>query len=164
MADNFGILVTQPGISTTNAPANKVLLNTKNPFIKIDTQNTAGFTTILLIIVTEPPEPVPNGTTNTTLYKFKHNYSYVPSIESLFYVTVQPVAPYNNGTQLYFQDSGQIGAASVNASASLRAITDATYIYIICSKVNFDSGVSKTNLSGTSVQITVHVFVDDIGV
>ena len=162
MADNFGILVTQPGISTTNAPANKVLLNTKNPFIKIDTQNTAGFTTILLIIVTEPPEPVPNGTTNTTLYKFKHNYTYVPSIESLFYVTVPPVAPYNNGTQLYFQDSGQIGAASVGALASLRAITDATYIYIICSKQSFDG--SKTNLSGTSVQITVHVFVDDIGV
>jgi len=163
MAQDFGIIISPPGISATDPASGQFSLNTSNPFIKIDTQNDGGFKTITLIITTDPPEPPPTGVPNyTLLYRFKHGYTYIPSLESLFYVSSPPPSPYSNGTQTYFQDSGQLGAATIAASASLYAVADATWVNIICSKVSFDGSI--TLLTGTNVQITTHVFVEDIGV
>ena len=160
---DFGILISQPGVSVSNAGAGQLLLNTNEPFIKIDTQNPAGFKSVLLIITTNPPEPVNPATDSyTTLYQFAHGYKYTPSLESLFFVTSPPPSPNNLGTQTYFQDSGQIGGSSISDSAYLYAVADATNVYVICHKQSFD--YAGTLLTGTNVQITHHVFVEDIGV
>lgn len=159
---DFGIIITQPGQSVTNAPTNKILMNTSNPFIKLDTQNPQAFQTITLIITTDPPEPSGAATdAYTVLYKFKHGYKYVPSVEALFYVTTPP--PGATFTQTYFQDFGQIGAHTFLDAVFLYAAADATYVYIICDKYNAGGG-SANLLTGTNVTITTHTFVDDLGI
>jgi hypothetical protein len=136
-------------------------MNTSHPFIKIDTQNTNGFVTLTLSIVNDPPEPSGAATdAYTTLYQFKHGYTYIPSPEVLFNVT--NFAPGLVGGQSYFLESGFLGGHTAFDGVTLYAVTDATYVYIIVDK--FNSGGSANTLTGTNVTITTHVFVDDIGV
>lgn len=159
-AQDFGIFITQPGTAVAGAPTSKVVMNTTNPFIKIDTQTTTGFQTILLLITTDPPEPVgPATDTYTTVYFFAHGYKkYIPDVEVLFNVTNAP--PGAVFSQTYFQDSGILGAHTAFDFASLYAVTDATNVYFIVHK--FKGGGGSSNLlTGTTVQITPHVFVDD---
>lgn len=164
MAQDVGIIITQPGSSVGSAKPAQIALNTSNPFIKIDTQNPVGFQTITLIITTDPPEPINPATDKyTTLYKFKHGYTYTPSLETLFYVS--NFAPGLVGGQTYFQDTGFLGGHTVDDGVYLYAVADATWVYIICDKQNDQSGLGKANvLTGTNVSITCHVFVEDIGV
>lgn len=160
MAQDYGILITQPGTDVSGAPVNQVSLNTSKPFIKIDTQNSEGFKSVTLIITTDPPEPVfPATNTYTTLYKFKHGYKYTPSVETLFYITNKP--PTAVVSQQYFQDSGTISARTSDDGASLYVCADATWVYVVCAKYN--NGGLTNLLTGTNVDITFHVFVEDIG-
>lgn len=161
-SQDFGIIITQPGQSVTNAPASKIAMNTTNPFIKIDTQNPVGFQTLTLSIVTDPPEPSGGAThAYTTVYKFKHGYTYVPSLETLFYVS--NFAPTLHGGQTYFLDFGFLGGQTGDDGAYIRALADATWVYIIVDKFNDGFG-SPNVLTGTNISITTHVFVEDIGV
>ena len=164
MAQDYGILITQPGIDVAGAPASQVSLNTSNPFIKIDTQNKAGFQTITLIITTDPPNPgaFPNTTKYTELYKFNHGYNYVPSLETLFYV--QNFPPGLLGGQTYAQDALFLGGHTVDDSTFIYATADAQYVYIICQKYKDDLSGQTNIITGTNIQITTHVFVEDIGV
>lgn len=162
-SSDFGILISQQGAAVNNAQTAQILFDSSKPFIKMDTQNPVSFQSILLIITTNPPEPTGGATDNyTTLFSFAHGYKYVPSLETLFFVKAPPPSPNNNGTQTYFQDSGQIGGASIGSTAYLYTIADKTNVYCICHKQNFD-GVG-TLLTGTNVLISSHVFVEDIGV
>jgi hypothetical protein len=160
--NNFGIIISAPGTSVTNAKTSQLVMDTSNPFIKIDTQNPVGFQTINMLITTDPPEPPSGGgVTYTTIYKFKHGYNYIPSVEALFYVQSPP--PGTHFYQVYFQDSGTIAAQTADDGAFLYVIADATYVYFIVSK--FNDGYGSANLlSGTNILITTHVFVQDIGV
>lgn len=159
MAQDFGILITQPGVSTVGAPTNQVLMNTTNPFIKLDTQNSNAFQSLLLLLVNDPPEPVGPATHKyTTVAQFKHNYKYIPAVEMLFFVSNAGASTAN--TQLYFQDSGQLSAHSINDYAALYAVADATNVYLIIDKYN--NGGSPNILTGTNIQITSHVFVEDL--
>lgn len=161
MAQDYGILITAPGTDVSGAPTNLTTLNTSNPFIKIDTQNPAGFKTILLLITTDPPEPVfPVTHRYTTLHFFAHGYTYKPSLEALFYV--QNFAPGLVGGQTYFQDNGFLGGHTVDDGAYLYAVADTTNVYIIMDKYNDGAGLANV-MTGTTVQITTHVFVEDIG-
>ena len=163
MAQDFGILITAPGTDVIGAPKNKVLMNTTNPFIKIDTQTATGFQTILLLITTDPPEPSAGNYTRTIVYQFAHGYKYVPSVEMLFNVTSAP--PGAAYTQTYFQDSGIIGQHTALDSASLYTSANATNVYIICEKFKSATGSPQSNLlTGTTIQITSHVFADGIGI
>jgi hypothetical protein len=159
--DSFGILISQPGTSVTNATPSQILMNTNNPFFMLDTQNPAAFKNISLIITTDPPEPSGAGNTYTVVGSYKHNYTYTPSVESLFYVTAPP--PGTNFCQTYFQDSGQIAAQTIADGAFLYCIADKTYVYFIVNKYNAGGG-SANLLTGTNVTIGVHVFVQDVGV
>lgn len=167
-AQDYGILVTAPGKDVTTASGGSILMNTTYPFIKIDTQNPAGFQTILLLITTDPPEPV-SGTgfadTYTVVYKFKHGYTYVPTVETLFVVTAAAPGQSANSYQAYFYDFGVLATSTsgIAGGAYLYAVADATWVYYVVCKYDQD-GVSTTLLTGTNVQITSHVFVDDIGV
>lgn len=160
MAQDFGIIITQPGTAVTNAPTSKVSLNTSNPFIKLDTQNPKAFQSLLLLITTDPPEPVgPATNTYTIVYQFPHGYKYVPSVETLYFVTSPP--PATLFIQNYFLDGGQIAGQTVNDGAFLYTITDQTNVYFIINKFKTVGGSSNL-LTGTSVAITPHVFVDDV--
>lgn len=159
---DYGLIISQPGVSVTNATPSQITFNSANALIKIDTQNKAGFQTIELIITTDPPNPSGVLTYRyTTLYQFAHGYKYIPSVEALFYV--QSFPPSASGGQTYFQDSGTLGFDTNNATASLYAIADATNVYIIVAKQNSPTS-SSILLTGTNVLISTHVFVDDIGV
>lgn len=163
MADSYGIVITAPGTDVTGAPTAQVIMDTSKPFLKIDTQTTTGFQTLTLLITTDPPEPVgPATDAYTVVYKFAHGYKYIPSVETLFFVTNPP--PGATFTQTYFQDSGQIGAHTVDDAVFLYAVTDATYVYFVIDKFNDQSGLGQANLlTGTNINITTHVFVDDTG-
>lgn len=157
---DFGIIITQPGTAVANAPTSKVTLNTNNPFIKLDTQNPKAFQSLTLLITTDPPEPVgPATDTYTTVYSFSHRYTYIPSIETLFSVVTPP--PGTTFTETYYQDSGQIGGMTINDGAFLYAIADATKVYFIVNKFK-GAGGSSNLLTGTTVAITPHVFVDGV--
>lgn len=162
MAD-YGIVITAPGTDVSGAPTSQVVMDTSKPFLKIDTQTATGFQTLTLLITTNPPEPVnPATDTYTVVYKFAHGYKYVPSVETLFNIISPP--PGAVFSQTYFQDSGIIGAHTASDAASLYVVTDATYVYFIIDKFNDQSGIGQANLlTGTTINITTHVFVDDTG-
>lgn len=163
MAQDFGILISQPGTATQGAQANQVLMNTTNPFLKLDTQTTTSFQSLLLLITHNPPEPASGGTNYTMVAKFKHGYKYIPALETLFYVSGPGAATAN--VQTYFQDSGQLSAHTFDDYAFLYASADATWVYFIVEKYlgSFGPG-SPNDLTGTNVQITVHTFVEDVGI
>lgn len=160
MSQDFGIIITQPGTEVAGAPTSKVVLNTSNPFIKLDTQNPKAFQSLTLLITTDPPEPVgPATNTYTTVYFFAHGYTYVPSLETLFSITTPP--PGTLFKQDYYLDGGQIAGQTVNDGAFLYAIADQTNVYFIINKFKTVGGMANL-LTGTTVAITPHVFVDDV--
>ena len=162
MAEDVGILISQPGVAVKDATGAQVTFNSRLPFIKLDTQNAKAFQTILLLITTDPPEPVsPVVETWTTVHSFAHGYKYIPSLESLFYVSTAP--PGSLFTQDYFQDTGRLATQSAANFAEIYAIADATNVYIIVHKLNYTINPGNL-LTGATLQITVHVFVEDIGV
>lgn len=160
MAQDFGIIITQPGTAVANAPTSKVTLNTSNPFIKLDTQNPKAFQSLTLLITTDPPEPVGTATnTYTTVASFAHGYTYYPSIETLFNITTPP--PGTTFMQTYFLDNGQIGGMTINDGVFLYALADYTKVYFIINKFK-GTGGSSNLLTGTTITITSHVFVDGV--
>lgn len=160
MAQDFGILITQPGVDVVNATTAQVVMNTSNPFIKIDTQTTTGFQTIKLLITNDPPEPVGPATDSyTVVYQFAHGYKYTPCLETLFFIQSPP--PATSFSQTYFQDSGILGQHTAFDFAQLYAVTDATNVYFIVHKNNDHVLGSPNLLTGTTVLMTQHVFVED---
>lgn len=160
---DYGIIISQPGVSVGNATGSQITFNTANAMIKLDTQNKAAFQTVTIIITTDPPNPPSSGaggTTYTTLYKFKHGYSYIPSVEMLCNVTTPP--PGVTGTQTYFQDIGSLGNITPGDDNIFYSITDATWVYLIVKKFNGGFGTNAL-LTGTNLVVTTHVFVEDIG-
>jgi hypothetical protein len=160
MSQDYGVFITSPGADASQGSpgvsANKVTMNTTLPFIKIDTTNSVGFQTITLLITTDPPAPVgPATDTYTTLYKFKHGYSYIPSVETLFVVTTPP--PTAAQYQAYSLDT-----VNLAETCTLEALVDATWVYFVAHK--YTGFFGDVVLTGTNVSITCHVFVEDIGV
>lgn len=164
MAQDYGIIITDPGIGVGGASKSQVAMNTSYPFLKLDTQKPNSFQSILLLLVDDPPEP-PSGTLHayTVVYKFKHGYSYIPAIETLFYVkTPPPGASYSTP---YFLDWTILGAHSVGDYAALYAVADNTWVYFVVDKYKDTGFFGQPNLlTGTTVQISTHVFLDGIGI
>lgn len=163
MGDAFGIFISQPGVSVHDAKPGQVVLDTSHPFIKIDTQNTAGLQTITMLITNDPPEPVsPAKHRYTTIYSYKHNYAYVPAVESLINVVTPPPGMPNFNP--YFMDIALIASQSFDDGATFYVVADKTNIYFIIDKYNEQSGLGSPNLlTGTNLTVTVHCFVEDIG-
>jgi len=159
---DYGILITAPGSDTSSATGGQVLMNTSNPFFKMDTQVPTSFQSIVLLITTDPPEPVyPVMNRYTTVASFPHGYNYVPAIEALF--TVTSAAPATNLYQQYFQDTGLVAAQTVDDGATLYCAANATNIYFIIQK--FNDGIGSANLlTGLALQISLHVFVEGVGI
>lgn len=151
MADT-GIKISLPNTNVLNTDPQNVIFDSKNPFIKIDTQNTVGFQTINLTFINDPPED-----TYTVVYSFAHGYTYTPSLETLFFVTSPQLTAVSY--QQYFQDGGTLSSQSAFDGAVLYAVADGTNVYFIVWK--FNSGGSPNPLTGVGVRITSHVFVDD---
>lgn len=162
MAQDFGIIITQPGVDTTGATLNETTLNTSYPMLKLDTTNAVAFQTLTLSIVNDPPEPVgPAVHKYTVIYKYKHGYIYKPAIETLFNVTTPP--PGTSFSTPYFLDWTVLGAHTAFDNASLYAVADDTWVYYIVDKYK-DSGGSANLLTGTNITITTHAFLDGVGV
>lgn len=163
-ADDYGIILTQPGVDSGGVPVKQTTLNTRFPMMKIDTQNAAGFQTILLSIVNDPPEPPPtNSYTYTVVYKYQHGYTYKPAIETLFNVTTPP--PSTSYSTPYFLDWTALASKTFDDFAGMYAVADDTWIYYIVVKFRGSTGPGQTNLlTGTNIQITTHCFLDGVGV
>lgn len=154
----YGIAISTPNVNVNGAKTNQLLLSSKYPFIKLDTQSSISFQTINLSIYQDPPEPVlPATDTITNVYKFEHGLKYTPKIWSLFQVVVPPTTHFY---QPYFQEGGVIAAQTAYDGASMYYTADAQYVYIWIDKFNDGTG-SPNNLIGTVIKITLFTFVDD---
>jgi hypothetical protein len=161
MAQDYGIIITEPGVGVDGAALNEMILNTSYVTLKIDTQNPAGFQTLTFSIINNPPEPVgPAQHAYTEIYKYRHGYAYKPGIETLFNVTAPP--PLTSYTTPYFLDWCILTAKSVDDYAALYAVADDTWVYYIVDKYNDGFG-SPNLLTGTNIDITSHVFLDGVG-
>lgn len=162
MDNNYGIKITAPGTNVNFASGQDVVFNSKNPLLKIDSQNTKGFQTVNLTIVNDPPEPTaPSYTdTYTVVYKFAHGYTYTPSVETL-YVLITPTGGAYSFHQDYFLDFGIIASSAYDNFAAIYTVVDSTNVYYVVWKQNGGSGGTNT-LSGAYLKITSHVFVDDL--
>lgn len=158
---DYGILITQPGVGTTDAADNEVMLNTSYPMFKLDTQNDGSFHTVLLTLVHDPPEPSGAGTTYTVVYKYKHGLSYRPTIETLFQITVPP--PGTSFSTPYYLDFTVLARQTSDDEAYMYAVADDTWVYYIVGKFN-DGGGSANLLTGTTIVITTHAFLDGVNV
>lgn len=159
---DYGILITQPGTDASGAPTlNKTTLNTAYAQLKIDTTNAFGFQTLTMSIVNDPPEPAGAGHKYTVIYQYKHGYTYMPAIETLFNVTTPP--PATTYTTPYFLDWVSLATHTIADYAALYAVTDDTWVYYIVDKWNAGGG-SANLLTGTNINITTHCFLDGVGV
>ncbi len=162
-AEDYGILISTPGISAVGARNNQILMNTRNPFFKIDTQNTAGVQTMLLLITTDPPEPAVGNQNYTVVAQYKHNYTYPPMIETLYVMVTPPAgAPAYQQYALSSTNSLGILLAQQNPSDTvyLYAVADATNVYYIVHR-SLIIGI-PTVLTGTTLRITTRVYVEDV--
>lgn len=158
--NNFGIKVSAPNISAGSATGSNVIFSTKNPFYKIDTQNSKGFPTVNLFFAHDPPEPVsPSNQQDTIVYQFAHGYTYKPAIATLFYVSTPPAG--GQAYQQYFYNFGYISQVDVLDIAYMYSVADATNLYIVVAKRS--SGLAN-NLTGMGVKFTCYVPVEDVGV
>lgn len=161
-AQDYGIRVTQPGVAVDGSTLNQETLNTSYAVLKIDTTNATGFQTITMSIINDPPEPVgPAQHKYTIIYKYKHNYTYKPAIETLFNITTPP--PGAHYSTPYFLDWTALAAQTVDDYAALYAVADDTWVYYIVDKWNDGAG-SPNLLTGTNINITTHCFLDGVGV
>ena len=162
MAQDYGILISQPGVDATGAPTvNKTTLNTRFAQLKIDTTNAKGFQTLTMSIVTNPPEPAGTGHKYTIIYQYAHGYNYKPAIETLFNITTPP--PSTSYSTPYFLDWTALAAKTVDDYAALYAVADDTNVYYIVDK--WQGGLGLPNLlTGTNITITTHCFLDGVGV
>lgn len=161
--EDVAIIITQPGSDASQNPtAEQTTLNTKYAQLKIDTTNDAGFQTLTLSIVNDPPEPAGFGHQYTLVYKYKHNYTYKPAIETLFNVTSPPpVTSYNTP---YFLDWSVLASKTADDYAAIYAVADDTWVYYIVDKWK-QLGFPQNNLlTGCNIDITTHCFLDGVGV
>lgn len=80
---NLGpISVVKSGANIQNPTPQETILNSTQPFTKLDTQNIVSFQTISILFNSEPPQPPITApfTTDTIIYQFEHGYTYVPSV------------------------------------------------------------------------------------
>jgi len=157
---DYGINISAPNINVNTANNSQLLLTSKYPFDKLDTQTNTSFQTIFLLFNTDTPEP-DTGTTNTTVYSFAHGYIYVPKVWALFQTVAN--APLTNFYQAYFQDTGIIATKTVHDQATMFIAADSTNVNIVVSKYNDGSGSSNL-IKGASFNITIFTFVDDFNV
>jgi len=159
----YGISISSAGTNVSTAKTSQLLLSSKYPFIKLDTQSSLAFQTINLIFFNDPPEPVgPSwNDTITTVYQFAHGLSYTPKIWALYKVVTPPLGA--TFYQKYFQESGLIGAHTADDSVSMYYTVDSQNVYFKVDKQNDGLG-SANPLQGTVIQISVLVFVDDFSI
>ncbi len=156
---DFGIAISSPNVNVGSASNSQLLLTSKYPFVKLDTQKPISFQTIFLFFNNDPPEPVGAGTVNTTVYSFAHGYTYVPRVWGLFQTVAKP--PLTVFNQDYFQDTGIIAQQTIDDQVTMFVGANATNINIIVSK--FNDGAGNANLlAGASFNITIFTFVDDL--
>lgn len=160
---DYGIKISLPGVNVLKDNPTSQTTNMNFPNLKLDTQNPTSFQSLLLLITNDPPEPVSPGDRYTTVYKFAHGYTYIPSVETLFFVKTP--APGTVFYQNYFQDMGIVASQNVGSFATLYSTADATDVYFIIDKSDLMSPSPAPNLlTGLTLEITCHVFLDDIGV
>jgi len=168
--------VSSNGVNLKNANTNQTIFNDKYPFHKLDKTNQVCIQTITLQFYHEPPNP--NGTTvfslTTQIYKFAHGYSYIPATWSLFVLNNTNIGTKNSGgfvsqPDFYNQGSGVIMLTTDDGlnGAFLQVIADATYVYVNVIK-NYDTvddlSPALPNILGAVINLSIYVFVEDLGV
>jgi len=148
------------GISVRTAPdgygAQKVLMNSKYPFAKLDTLNPASFQNLSIFFSREPPGPTlgAGGTVVTQLYQFAHGYTYLPQTWFLFQSSD---ATYTYGDETV----GIITSPNVGSLAKIIVSIDSTNITISISKsFSVALGGALPIVASMTVRLRIYVFVD----
>lgn len=160
MRQDYGMVSSRRGVDAADARAAERLLDMTQEFMKLDTANDAAFKSITFTFNQNPPE-VANTTTRTVVYRYKHNYTYRPTIWSL----VQTVTtPASNFTQAYFQSVGVLAARTAFDGASFGVLADEKDVIFYVDKYQDTAfGGLPNNLIGTILTVRVYVFANDVG-
>lgn len=157
MAD-IGIKISRKNTDVNSAGLTDLLLSSKYPFTKIDTQNTNSFITVSLTFINEPPETMGTSTI-TKVYSLTHSYNYKPQFWATVYHAINPTVwlqgtfwgDYDNVIPL------RLVSAFDEADIFFRATESTIDVYVI---KNNDS--MSIPVVGITVDIGFYVFVDGI--
>jgi len=156
---DFGIKISEKGSNVNSADVTKLLLNSKYPFSKIDTQHPNSFTTLRLTFYNDPPEVI-GTTTITKVYPYLHGYPYTPQYWAMGRV-VSPPAGFGGYYDNTFSDM-QDGVVRGETPADL------AYIFLRANSTSIDVYIAKyyntvpLPLTGMVIDISFYVFVDGI--
>lgn len=155
--------VVTPGTNIQNPSLQNVIMNSTIPYTKLDTRNLASFQTISLLFSHEPSQPAAlDGYTNTLLYYFPHNYTYIPSTW-LMWQNQSPAFPAipsngNSATTFYpFGDDTASNAAMGNIlqGSAIGSTSTCAAVYTTESGVTYNttSGFLYITVDETNVNI-----------
>lgn len=163
---DFGIKVSFPDTDAAEAEQAQLLLSSRYPFAKLDTQKEISFKNYLFRFVSNPPDPVgtsPNFYRETQVYSTEHGYDYIPAVWAL----VSVVTPVTGAVfyQDYFQDGGVISAKTAfdDTEFYVRA-TNENVTFHVNKYLDTVSGGIANNLIGCTLRVRLFVFAEDIGV
>lgn len=150
---DFGIKVSSNGNDAKIATGSELIMSSKYPLAKIDRTNPTSFQNIHIVFNNNPPlGPV-------LVYKFKHGYTYTPTIWSL----VQSFgvgAPYT--ADPYIMDAGDLLHDSMSSYCQFYVEADSQYVYYYVNRlVDTRSGVNVT-VAGVALRVRTYVFVEDV--
>lgn len=148
MAD-YGIAVSKEGKSALTSNTYDLLMNTKNPFAKIDPTNLESFRTTTVTFLTDTPDNV-----KTQIASFAHGYDYMPQVWGIWNVTWSPSL-----TGLTQNGYGSLTNTSGLPQSTLSYEADDTNIYLFLYK-GWEV-LNPTNAIGTIATLTTYIFVDD---
>lgn len=156
--NNYGIRVSEPGVNALSSTAPEdFLMDTQNPFMKIDSTNSNAFKTITLTFNNDPPNPGAGGTLKTKVYSFAHGYDYIPRFWALMFNQTPPtVSAY---AEYSYADWALVGQNTIGDMAWLSCDADATNINFYITKYYTMTAV---NLIGCVLLLRCYEFVDGV--
>jgi hypothetical protein len=159
---NFGIKVSSNGVDISKATVSETLLSSQSPLMKLDSTVKTSFQNIVIFFSKEIPNPGASQSSDTLIYRFKHTYTYTPSIWAM----CQAVGVTIRGTvqTTYFTDTGLIGGNNTAINSSFVTIStgaDDTYCYIYAHKFTKSTGV-EAPVIGVFLNLRFYAFVNDL--
>lgn len=150
---DYGLKISKQGISVTKTDdLSDLIMVTRYPLAKLDSQLSSSFKTIDISFLTTPPLY-----TETLLYSFPHGYDYTPQIWGLWNIT-------DSGTGLSsIQYDQAYGTYIANSGAGI-----GFYLYY---KFNYETidlyiypydALGTLNLVGVTAKLTAYIFADDL--
>ena len=147
MAD-YGIFV-----NGENA-ASRQLMNTKYPFLKMDTQDTGSFRTVRFRFVTEPPMNA-----FTIIHRYPHDLGYAPLALSVMSFDTRPTSLYGVTSEFY-SNVGEMRLSTVDGARTdtvvFFPVVNATEVLIYAFR-QVAGGSTLISIASSVLSVSVYV-------